>query len=53
MEDELKDYEIVTSGEEKSGAAHGSVDATAMDKDDRAKRIAELLANEDDLEDLK
>ncbi|XP_076375936.1 synapse-associated protein 47kD isoform X1 [Megalopta genalis] len=52
LEAELKDYEVVTSNEDKTIVAATGKDTAAMDKDDLQKHIDELLANEDD-EDLK
>lgn len=53
MEAELKDYEVVTSNEDKNIVAATAKDTAAMDKGDWQKQIDELLlANEDD-EDLK
>ncbi|XP_076303815.1 synapse-associated protein 47kD isoform X2 [Lasioglossum baleicum] len=53
LEAELKDYEVVTSNEDKNIVAATAKDTAAMDKGDWQKQIDELLlANEDD-EELK
>lgn len=46
LEAELKDYEVVTGGEEKLTPS----DIAAIDKDDWEKQIDELLANEEEEE---
>lgn len=51
MEAELKDYEVVTGGHEKTSSGIATKDVTVNDND-WEKHIDELLANEDD-EDLK
>lgn len=51
MEAELKDYEVVTGGHEKTSSSIATKDVTVNDND-WEKHIDELLANEDD-EDLK
>ncbi|XP_012135182.1 synapse-associated protein 47kD isoform X2 [Megachile rotundata] len=54
LEAELKDYEVVVAGNEKSGVAATTKDSgvVGLNTEDWEKQIDELLANEDD-EDLK
>lgn len=52
MEAELKDYEVVTGGHEKTSSNVIATKEVTVNDNDWEKHIDELLANEDD-EDLK